>query len=119
MRLQPIVRGGDFTRAYKKGKCYSHAYVVLYVGKNRARTTRVGITTSKKLGNAPRRNRARRVLRHAVTQCLQSDLGGIDLVLVARGITADQKSWQVAAVLEKLLAKAGLLPGPGNENKTP
>ncbi len=110
MQLKPMVRGGDFTRAYKQGRCFAHAHVVLYVGKNRVRTTRVGITTSKKLGNAPRRNRARRVLRYALAQCLHTDLGGVDLVLVARSATADQKSWQVAATLQKLLARAGLLP---------
>ena len=37
--------------------------VVTYVLKNRAGTVRVGITTSKKIGGAVQRNRARRVIR--------------------------------------------------------
>lgn len=119
MRLQPIVRNGDFTRAYKKGKSYVHPHVVLYVNKNRAGVCRVGITTSKKIGNAPRRSRARRVIRHALYGMLPQNMPAVDIVLVARGQTPQLKSWRLEETLRGLFKKAGLpVNGAAARSKT-
>lgn len=87
MRYHPLTRNNEFARAYTRGKSFVHPHVVLYVNKNRLGRTRVGITASKKIGNAVTRNRARRVLRAALYEVLPPDVGGYDLVLVARGQT--------------------------------
>lgn len=109
MRYEPITRNNDFVRAYSRGKSYVHSHIVLYVRKNRAGHTRVGLTASKKIGNAVMRNRARRVMRAALYQVLDRDLGPLDIVLVARGITPRLKSTKLAPTLQKLLQDAGLL----------
>lgn len=111
MRYPTLTRNSDFRRAYARGRSYVGYSLVLYVMKNRAGGTRVGITSSKKIGNAVQRNRARRVIRAAVDAVVPPEgVGAFDLVLVARGCTAAQKSGQVAAVLKKLLAKAAADP---------
>lgn len=108
MRYAPITLNKDFLRAYRRGKAFVHPYFVLYVNKNRAGVTRLGITASKKIGNAPTRNRARRVIRHALYQVLPQDVGPLDLVFVARGQTAKRKSTQLAGALPAILQKAGI-----------
>lgn len=108
MRYRVLVRNNDFVRAYSKGKSYVCAQLVMYVNKNRVGKTRVGITTGKKIGNAVTRNRARRVIREALYASLPLEVGGVDLVFVARAATPTCKSWQVAACVKKLLLKAGL-----------
>jgi ribonuclease P protein component len=55
----------DFRRVYGKGKSFQGPALVSYVLKNRAGICRIGITTSKKTGNAVERNRSRRVIRAA------------------------------------------------------
>ena len=111
MRFPTITRNNDFRRAYGRGKSFVGYSLVVYVVKNRNLGTRVGITSSKKIGNAVQRNRARRVIRAAVDAVIPKEgLGNVDLILVARASTAGQKSQQVAALLKKLLKKAGLLP---------
>ena len=90
MRYHPLTRNNEFARAYTRGKSFVHPHVVLYVNKNRLGRTRVGITASKKIGNAVTRNRARRVLRAALYEVLPPDVGGYDLVLV-RPDTAPEK----------------------------
>jgi ribonuclease P protein component len=51
---------------------------------------RFGLTASKKVGNAPTRNRARRRLREAARQLLpQFGVAGVDYVLIARTATAE------------------------------
>ena len=48
----PLCRNNDFRRLYARGKSYVTPLVVVYVMKNRTKNVRVGITTSKKIGNA-------------------------------------------------------------------
>lgn len=117
MKYTPIKRNNDFTRAYKKGKSYVHPGVVLYVNKNRAKKTRVGITASKKVGNAVMRNRARRIIRHALYEVLSQDIGGLDIILVARGKTPHMKSTDLVPIVQQLLLQAGLPISKGNKNE--
>ena len=56
-KLVPICRNNDFRRIYARGKSYVSPLVVVYALKNRTKNVRVGITTSKKVGNAVQRNR--------------------------------------------------------------
>ena len=114
MRYHPLTRNNEFARAYTRGKSFVHPHVVLYVNKNRLGRTRVGITASKKIGNAVTRNRARRVLRAALYEVLPPDVGGYDLVLVARGMTNDERGAElfispatVKTHLARVMAKLG------------
>lgn len=83
--------------------------LVAYVLKNRLGRTRVGITTSKKIGNAVVRSRARRVLREAYRGLSGRVKPGYDLVFVARGRTPSAKSTQVQRHMERQLLAAGVL----------
>ncbi len=113
MRFYPLRRNSDFTRAYARGRSFVSSRVILYVNKNRAGRTRVGITASKKIGGAVVRNRARRVIRAALAAVMPADVGGYDLVFVARGVTPRLKSTQVAAAIAGQLRAAGLLKDGG------
>lgn len=109
MRYRPITRNKEFARVYSKGKAFVHPKLVLYVMKNRVGSTRVGITATKKIGNAVHRNRARRVIRAALFQTLPYHVGAVDLVFVARGQTTRCKSGEVQKAAEQLLKNAGLV----------
>ena len=108
MRYRPIRRNSEFGRAYARGKAYVDPALVLYVFKTRGKRTRVGLTATKKIGHAVVRNRARRVMKAAIDEHLDYDIGGYDLVFVARGMTPRLKSWQVSAVVARLFAQAHL-----------
>ena len=108
-KIVSICKNNEFRRAYARGKSYVTPLVVVYVVKNRHKEARVGITTSKKVGNAVQRNRSRRVLREAYRQLADRVKPGYDLVLVARGRTPFVKSTQVQRHLERQLAAAGVL----------
>lgn len=108
-RFVPICENRDFRRIYARGRSFVTPVLVVYVMKNRGRGLRVGITTSKKTGNAVKRSRSRRVIREAVRALAPRIRDGYDLVLVARGKTPFVKSTQVQEALEQQLSKAGLL----------
>ena len=116
MQYEAITRNSDFTRAYKRGKSLVHSQVVIYINKNRCGATRVGITASKKIGGAVQRNRARRVIRHALYEALPKYAGSLDFVFVARGQTPHLKSQQLAKTIRKLLQQAGIQLVQTNEN---
>ena len=108
MRYRPIRRNSEFSRCYARGKSYVHPQLVLYVLKNKSKRTRVGLTATKKIGGAVQRNRARRVMRAAIAEHLDYNIGGYDLVFVARAQTTRIKSTQLSKTVAKLLAQAGL-----------
>lgn len=108
MRYRTICKNKEFTRVYARGKSYVHPQLVLYVAKNRTGHTRIGLTATKKVGCAVLRNRARRVMRAALAEHLPADIGGYDIILVARAQTPRLKSTQVSKTLAKLMRAAGL-----------
>lgn len=90
----------DFRRIYARGKSMAHPILVTYAMRNRLGITRYGITTSKKIGKAVKRNRARRIIKAAVQ--LQPRLPcGYDLIFVARARTTKVKSTDIFYVMRK------------------
>lgn len=70
---------------------------------------RVGLTASRKVGNAVIRNRARRRLREAARQILPVHAApGHDLVLIARGGTAERPWPDLIGDLTAALKRLGL-----------
>ena len=107
-RFATLKSNTDFRRAYGRGKAYTNPALVTYVVRNRAGICRIGITTSKKIGNAVERNRARRVIRAAYLA--QGEIqGGYDIVFVARTKTVFKKSTEISAIMHRHLISAGVI----------
>ncbi len=104
MRHRSLNKNYEFSRCYKRGSYITHPLVVTYLYKNNLGETRLGITTSKKIGGAVTRNRARRILREAANVSIPTDLG-YDVVLVARSATSDSKSTVLADIIKRHLKK--------------
>lgn len=112
-QTQTLNQNSDFRRIYKKGKSRVSPLLVTYAMKNRLAKVRVGFVSSKKIGKAVFRNRARRVLRAAYRQCGIQVPPGWDVVFVCRTKTAFVKSTAVEPVMRRHLSE--LLPGGGKE----
>ena len=54
-KFETICENREFRRIYARGKAYVSPVVVVYTMKNRSHQLRVGITTTKKIGNAVKR----------------------------------------------------------------
>ena len=119
VRYRPICRNNEFSRVYARGKAYVQPQLVLYVLKNRSGRTRVGLTATKKIGHAVQRNRARRVMRAAIAEHLDYNIGWYDLVFVARARTPYMKSTQLSRTVARLLAEAGLPDRAAPQQKAP
>ena len=70
---------------------------------------RYGITTSKKIGCAVERNRAKRVIRSASSQLEDRLNGNYDIVFIARTKTSKVKMQQVLEQMEKQFKALGVI----------
>ena len=109
-----LTRSIDFQRVRRSGKSFSHPLVVLYAISPEARgdhegVVRVGAIAGLAVGNAVKRNRAKRLLRAAMTDLLPQTLPGSDLLLIARPALPGSDFQQTRAALLSLLKRAGLL----------
>ena len=111
MRYEPIVRNTEFARAYRRGKSYVSPFLVTYVLRRKSGGVRLGITTSKKIGGAVQRVRARRVIREAYYAMNLDPAKHVDLVFVARTATTRVKMQKVEKAMRAQLTAAGLIEG--------
>ncbi|HNT77614.1 MAG TPA: ribonuclease P protein component [Anaerolineae bacterium] len=105
MRLR---RSADFRQVWAGGRSWAHPLCILWALPNHLGTVRIGLTASRKVGNAVARNRARRLLREAARRLYPRIVTGWDIVLVARASLLAVGEPQVEAGLEQLLHRAAL-----------
>ncbi len=105
-----LTRSEDFERARRTGKSYASRLAVLVVRQNEVGQVRVGVAAGRTVGNAVKRNRAKRLLRAAARELLQSIQPSWDIVLIARPPLASSNQGEVREVLVTLLRRAALIP---------
>jgi ribonuclease P protein component len=103
---------GDFARAKTQGqRLISGCLIANVLARPEGLATRLGVVTSKKIGNAVVRSRARRLLRESF-RLHQHDLArAVDLVLVARPSIAGRKLAEVEKDFLRVLRQARLEKG--------
>jgi ribonuclease P protein component len=111
-----LTRSTDFQRVRRLGKSYAHPLVVLVVLPNEQEVSRFGVAAGRSVGNAVRRNRAKRRLREVLRASVPNITPGWDLVVIARRPMVDAKFEDIQNALAGLLRKSGLYPH-SNDNK--
>lgn len=82
-----IKQNREFLKCYSRGKCCVNGSIVIYAIKNsrNEEKNRFGLTAGKAVGNAVRRNRAKRLMREAFRKTVPFQVTGFDMIIVARG----------------------------------
>lgn len=111
-RRYRLKKSAEFQRVRALKRSWAHPLMVLYVAPNDLEIVRVGISTSKRIGKAVARNRAKRLIREAVRLLLPRVTPGHDLVFVARPAIAEADFEQVGRAVEILLRRARILSLP-------
>lgn len=114
-RARRIKQGRDFARARAEGRRLVQGCLIMnWIALPPGSVSRVGVITMRKLGHAPARSRARRLLREAFRlrqHCLRTPA---DIVLVARHSIAGRKYSDVERDFLAALQRAGLFRAPAD-----
>lgn len=109
-RRHRLKKSAEFQRVRALRQSWAHPLMVLYVAPNDLGITRVGISTTKRLGKAVVRNHVKRLIREAARGFLPAVAASRDLVFAARGPAAEASYQQVRQAMESLLGRARLIP---------
>lgn len=104
-----LTRSTDFKRVRRDGKSTAHPLIVLIALENQLSTTKVGVAAGRSVGNAVKRNRAKRLIRAAARELYPRIASGYDLIIIARAPIIQVKMPQVRTALQELLRRANLL----------
>ncbi|MCA9084869.1 MAG: ribonuclease P protein component [Planctomycetaceae bacterium] len=83
-RESRVRRGNDFRTCFESGSRAGDGQLLVFVLKNGLAKTRLGVSVSRKHGNAVARNRRKRLIREAFRLCRDSLPSGLDVVVVPR-----------------------------------
>ena len=95
--------------ATMKGKRLSTDGLSLFYRQNGTDNFRVGISVSKKLANAVKRNRLRRQIRSCIAKAIGQATAGYDLVFMARQGLAGREFHQVLKAVSDLLKRSAVI----------
>jgi ribonuclease P protein component len=104
-----LTRSTDFKRVRRLGKSFAHPLVVLVVLPDHVEQTRIGIAAGRSVGNAVKRNYAKRRLRAVLQPYHRSLAPGRKVVLLARQPIQAAEYDEIDNAVRGLLIRAGLL----------
>jgi ribonuclease P protein component len=102
--LRRLVKRGEFLRA-ARGLRAGRPSVSLQAAASQSDVPGIGLTVTKRVGNAPERNRIKRRLRAAVRTCASAFRPRHDYVLVGRRDALSTPFAALVADVEQLLAR--------------
>lgn len=112
-----IKKNKDFQEAFKKGRSFANRQFVVYVLQKEEQTAfRIGLSVSKKLGNAVTRNQIKRYIRQAVFELKDSMQQDLDYVIIARKPLVDMGFFELKKSLTHVLKVGKVLQKEEKDN---
>jgi ribonuclease P protein component len=97
----------EFERVYRQGTAYRGRLFSVHAFSNEHGTPRLGLSVSRKVGNAVTRNAVRRRLREVFYFCISEVSGNLDLVVSARPAAAEATFDELQEEFSKSLGRVG------------
>jgi ribonuclease P protein component len=95
----------DFERVYRQGAAYRGKLFSVHAFPNEFGTPRLGLSVSRRVGNAVMRNTVRRRLREVFYSALPEIPGNLDLVMSARPAAAEATFQELSEEFGRSLGK--------------
>ncbi len=99
-----VKKNKDFQEIFKKGRSFANRQFVVYMlAKEGQETFRIGLSVSKKVGNAVTRVRIKRLIRQSILELKDQLFTGNDYVIIARKPAAEMDFFEVKKSLIHVL----------------
>lgn len=106
-RSHRLRKNEHFQEVFQKGSSSANKQFVVYFSKQAGQAAfRLGISVSKKIGNAVARNRVKRLIREAVQDVESAIPAELDLVLIARPGIEEMSLEAIRQSLQHVLKRA-------------
>ena len=102
-----IKKSAEIQQIRQHGKSVSHPLVVYLSLAKDSSKVRIGVAAGKSIGNAVQRNRAKRLLRAAVSPLIKDFRNGRDILLLARANTNQGNSQSIRDAIRTMAIKSG------------
>lgn len=109
---QRVKKNAEFQKIFKRGKSFANRQFVVYCFEKEGQEDfRIGLSVSKKIGNAVTRNRIKRYIRQAFLEMKDEVKPNMDYVIIARHQAAtmdfheSKKSLQHVLKIAKMIQK--------------
>lgn len=87
-KKERLLKRKEFQEVFDKGKVFGNDQIKIYALLNNGIVSRLGLVVGRKFGNAPRRNRFKRIFREAYRLNKRLLDNGVDMIIIPRpGLT--------------------------------
>lgn len=101
-----IKKNEDFQKVFKHGKSMANRQFVIYMlDQPEEKEFRLGLSVSKKIGNAVTRNRIKRLIRQVFMEEKENLKTGTDYIVIARNPASEMNYHEVQSSLMHLFRK--------------
>ena len=108
-KKQRIKKNAEFQTIFKKGKSFANRQFVVYCLNKEEDYYRVGLSVSKKVGNAVVRNRIKRYIRQTFLEIHDQVFPNMDYIIIARNPAAKLDFHETKKSIEHVLKVAKAL----------
>ncbi|MDP4084677.1 MAG: ribonuclease P protein component [Bacillota bacterium] len=110
-----IKKNKDFQEVFQKGRSFANRQFVVYVFRKQGQPTfRIGLSVSKKIGNAVTRNKIKRYVRQSIFELKELLYTEYDYVIIARNPTAEMDFFEIKKSLQHVLKVGKVLRKENN-----
>lgn len=107
-----VKKNKEFQEIFKKGKSFANRQFVVYSIKRPGQAHfRIGLSVSKKLGNAVKRNQIKRYIRQSFLELEEELQNEYDFIIIARKPAADMGFFEIKSSLVHVLKLSRVLKG--------